>query len=80
MPPCTRLGCQILQQEVMLPSPRPWAWSRELGSLREQLAIPGGVAVLSEATFLLSSSTVYIPLSGKGLLTLSLKLPETTWH
>lgn len=38
------------------------------------------VAGLSAAAFLLLSSAIYIPLWGEGLLTLSLKLPETTWH
>lgn len=37
MKPSRKLGCR-LQQELMLPCPGPWVYSRELGSLRRQPA------------------------------------------
>lgn len=59
----------------------PWALGLQPRTwLPQKAAGLPWVAGLSAAAFLLLSSAIYIPLWGEGLLTLSLKLPETTRH
>lgn len=63
MRPSTKLGCQTVQQEVMLPCPGPWVCSRELGSLSSR---PFTGWLVSVAAFLLSNSTIlYTTVGGR---------------